>query len=211
MGGVVVDGGKFDWARHRDKFPTLGHPEPCYNNIVFADVFGKMALYVHNHAVGLRDLGMTQQPMNAFLTLQGIETLALRMPRHCDNALAVAQHLQKHPKVTWVNFAGLPDNKYYPLAQKYLGGRGGGVFTFGVKGGHEAGKKIVGAMKLFSHVANIGDTRSLIVHPSSTTHSQLSDEQKTALGIGPEAVRVSIGIEDVNDIIADLDQALAQI
>lgn len=209
LGGAVVDGGKFDWAKHKDKFPTLGKPDPSYNGIVFADVFGKMALYVHNHAIGLRDLGMTQQPMNAFLTLQGIETLSLRMERHCTNALTVAQWLEKNPKVAWVNYAGLPSSKYFPLAQKYQGGRGGAVFTFGVKGGHEAGMKLVSSMKLFSHVANIGDTRSLIVHPSSTTHSQLTDEQKTALGIGPEAVRVSIGIETVEDLIADLEQALA--
>ncbi len=211
MGGVVIDGGKFEWSRHKDKFPTLGHPDPSYNGIVFADVFGKAALYVHNHAVGLRDLGMTQQPMNAFLTLQGVETLALRMPRHCENALAVAQWLEKHPKVEWVNYAGLPSSKYHQLARKYLKGLGGAVFTFGVKGGHESGKRIVSSMKLFSHVANIGDTRSLIVHPSSTTHSQLTDEQKKSLGIGPEAVRVSIGIESVADLIADLEQALGQI
>ncbi|MCB1538756.1 MAG: O-acetylhomoserine aminocarboxypropyltransferase/cysteine synthase [Rhodospirillales bacterium] len=211
MGGAVVDGGKFDWARHKDKFPALGQPDPSYNGIVFADAFGRAALMVHNHAIGLRDLGVSQQPMNAFLTLQGIETLALRMPRHCENALAVARHLETHPKVKWVNYAGLPSSKYHALAQKYLGGRGGAVFAFGIRGGQAKGEKIISSMKLFSHVANIGDTRSLIIHPASTTHSQLSDEQKTALGIGPEVIRLSIGIENVDDLIADLDQALALI
>lgn len=211
MGGAVIDGGTFDWAAQRDRYPALGKPDPSYNGIVFADVFGKMALHVHMHAIGLRDLGMNQQPMNAFLTLQGIETLALRMPRHCENAMAVAKYLEAHPKVEWVNFAGLPSNKYNALAKKYCGGFGGAVFAFGVKGGHEAGMKVVSGMKLFSHVANIGDTRSLIVHPSSTTHSQLSDDQKKAIGLGPEAVRLSIGLESVTDIIADLEQALAQI
>ncbi len=211
MGGVVIDGGKFDWARHKDKFPALGKPDPSYNGIVFADAFGKAALMVHNHAIGLRDLGMTQQPMNAFLTLQGIETLALRMPRHCENALAIAQWLEKHPKIKSVNYAGLPGSKYHDLAKKYLKGMGGAVFTFALKGGQEDGKKVVSSMKLFSHVANIGDTRSLIVHPSSTTHSQLSDDQKTALGIGPDVIRVSVGIENVDDLIADLEQALNQI
>lgn len=208
MGGVVVDGGKFDWVKHKDKYPALGKPEPCYNGLVFADAFKEQALYVHNHAIGLRDLGMTQQPMNAYLTLQGIETLALRMPRHNENALTVAQWLEKHSKVAWVNYAGLPSSKYHALAKKYLKGVGGAVFAFGVKGGHEAGMHVVSSMKLFSHVANIGDTRSLIVHPSSTTHSQLTDEQKVNLGIGPETIRLSIGLENIDDIIADLDQAL---
>jgi len=211
MGGAVVDGGTFEWAAHKAKYPALNTPDPSYNGIVFSETFGKMALYVHNHAIGLRDLGMNQQPMNAFLTLQGIETLALRIPRHCENALAVARHLEAHPKVLWVNYAGLASSKYHPLAQKYQGGHGGGVFTFGVKGGSAAGEKLVSSMKLFSHVANIGDTRSLIIHPASTTHSQLDDAQKTALGIGPEVIRLSIGLESVADIIADLDQGLAQI
>ncbi|MBU6234736.1 MAG: O-acetylhomoserine aminocarboxypropyltransferase/cysteine synthase [Alphaproteobacteria bacterium] len=211
LGGAVVDGGTFDWKKHAGKYPNFGAPNPSYNGIVFNDAFGKAALHVWLHAVGLRDLGMTQQPMNAFLTLQGMETLALRMPRHCANAQAVAEHLEKHPKVAWVNYPGLKSSKYYNLVQKYCSGMGGAVFTFGVKGGHAAGTKIVSSMKLFSHVANIGDTRSLITHPSSTTHSQLTDEQKVALGIGPETIRVSIGLEAIADIIADLDQALAQI
>lgn len=211
LGGVVVDGGTFDWSSQPAKYPNLGQPNPSYNGTVFNDAFGKASLHVWLHAVGLRDLGMTQQPMNAFLTMQGIETLSLRMERHCANALAVAQHLAKHPKVAWVNYPALEGGKYVPLVKKYFGGKGGAVFTFGVKGGHAAGMKVVSSMKLFSHVANIGDTRSLITHPSSTTHSQLTDEQKVALGIGPEAIRVSIGIEDISDILSDLDQALAQI
>ncbi|NBX65801.1 MAG: O-acetylhomoserine aminocarboxypropyltransferase/cysteine synthase [Proteobacteria bacterium] len=211
LGGVVVDGGTFNWAAQPDKYPNLGQANPSYNGTTFNDAFGNMALHVWLHAVGLRDLGMTQQPMNAFLTLQGLETLTLRMDRHCANALAVALHLEKHPKVAWVNYPALPSSRYAGLCQKYFGGKGGAVFTFGVKGGHEAGMKVVSSMKLFSHVANIGDTRSLITHPSSTTHSQLTDEQKISLGIGPEAIRVSIGIENIGDILADLDQALSKI
>ena len=210
LGGAVIDGGKFDWAAQRDKYPNMGNPNPSYNGIVLADTFGNMALHVWLHAVGLRDLGMTQ-PMNAFLTLQGIETLALRMPKHCENALAVAKYLEAHSKVAWVNYAGLASSKYNALAKKYMGGTGGAVFSFGVKGGHEAGMKVVSSMKLFSHVANIGDTRSLITHPSSTTHSQLTDDQKKAIGLGPEAIRVSIGLETTADIMADLEQALANI
>ncbi|HEY8963984.1 MAG TPA: O-acetylhomoserine aminocarboxypropyltransferase/cysteine synthase family protein [Alphaproteobacteria bacterium] len=208
MGGVVVDGGKFPWWDHKDKFKALGQPEPGYQNLVFADAFKNMALCIHNHAVGLRDLGMNQQPLNAYLTVLGIETLSLRMDRHCSNSLAVAQFLNKHPKVSWVNYAGLSDSRYHALAKKYLGGRGGAVFTFGVKGGHEAGTKLVSSVTLLSHLANIGDTRSLLIHPSSTTHSQLTEDEKRARGIEPEMVRLSIGLESVDDIIADLDQAL---
>ncbi len=159
--------------------------------------------------LGLRDLGPAISPFNSFLILTGIETLSLRMQRHCDNALAVAQHLEKHEKVGWVSYAGLPGNRYYDLARKYCPKGAGGVFTFGVKGGYEAGISLVRNLKLFSHLANIGDTRSLVIHPASTTHRQLSDAQKTTAGAGPDVVRLSIGIEDVADLIADLDQALA--
>ena len=147
-------------------------------------------------------------PMNAFLTLTGMETLALRMERHCDNALALAKWLEAHPAISWVSYAGLPDNKYYPLAQKYLGGKGGAVFTFGLKGGYDAGVKLVSDVKMFSHLANIGDTRSLIIHPSSTTHRQLDADAQIVAGAGPDVVRVSVGIEHIDDIIADLAQAL---
>lgn len=208
MGGAVIDAGTFDWGKHAKKFPELAAPHPSYNGLNFYENFGKMALAVHNHAIGLRSLGPTQSPMNAFLTLNGIETLGVRMDRHVANSLKVAEWLEKHPQVAWVSYAGLPSSKYQPLVKKYLPKGAGAVFTFGVKGGHEVAKTLVENVKLFSMLANIGDTRSLIIHPASTTHSQLTDEQKKTTGVLPEAIRVSIGIEDVSDIIADLEQAL---
>lgn len=208
LGGAVIDAGSFDWTKHRDKYPELGQPHPSYNGLCFADNFGNMALAVHNHAIGLRALGPTQSPFHAFLTLNGIETLGLRMDRHCSNALKVAQWLEQHPGVAWVSYAGLPSNKYFERAKKYLPRGAGAVFTFGVKGGYNEAKTLVDKLELFSMLANIGDTRSLVIHPSSTTHSQLSDAHKLAVGVMPEAIRVSIGIEDADDIIADLEQAL---
>jgi O-acetylhomoserine (thiol)-lyase len=169
---------------------------------------GPIAFVIACRVLGLRDLGPAMAPMNAFLSLTGMETLALRIERHCSNALAVAQWLRAHPKVGWVSYAGLPDNPYHPLAQTYLGGRGGAVFTFGLKGGYDAGVKLVSSVKLFSHLANIGDTRSLIIHPASTTHSQLSEAELLTAGAGPDVVRISVGIEHIDDIIADLAQAL---
>jgi O-acetylhomoserine (thiol)-lyase len=207
MGGAVVDSGKFDWAA-TDKFPSLAAPEPAYHGLRFFETFGDMALTLHTKAVGLRDLGPALSPMNAFLTLTGIETLALRMERHCRNAQAVAEFLERHPQVAWVSYAGLPGNAYHRLAKKYLPRGAGAVFTFGVKGGYEAGIKAVEACELLSHLANIGDTRSLILHPASTTHRQLTEEQRLAAGAGPDVVRLSVGIETVEDIIADLDRAL---
>ncbi|MDB5487873.1 MAG: hypothetical protein JWQ58_1588 [Reyranella sp.] len=209
MGGAVVDSGKFDWSRG-GKFPSLAGPEPAYHGLNFYETFGDMAYTFHSHAVGLRDLGPTQAPFNAWLTMLGMETLGLRMERHCANALAVAQHLEKHPAVAWVNYAGLPSNKYNALAKKYLPKGAGSVFTFGVKGGYDVGVKVVDSVELFSHLANIGDAKSLIIHPASTTHRQLSEEQRVAAGAGPDVLRLSIGIETVADIIADLDQALAK-
>lgn len=208
MGGAIIDGGNFDWKKYADKFPELAQPHPSYNGINFAENFGTMAFAVHNHAIGLRALGPTQSPFHSFLTLNGIETLGLRMDRHCSNAQKVAEWLEKNPAIKWVMYAGLPSNKYNSLAKKYLPKGAGSVFTFGVNGGYEVAKKTVENLKLFSMLANIGDTRSLVIHPSSTTHSQLSEEHKTQVGVLPEAIRVSIGIEDVSDIIADLDQAL---
>ena len=208
MGGAIVDSGKFDWAQN-DKFPALTEPEPAYHGLTFYETFGDMALIMHTKAVGLRDLGPTMSPMNAFLTLTGIETLALRMERHVANAKVVAEFLESHPLVSWVSYAGLPSSPYHSLAQKYLPKGAGSVFTFGVKGGYEAGVKLVEACELFSHLANLGDTRSLILHPASTTHRQLTDEQRLAAGAGPDVIRLSIGIETVDDLIADLDQALA--
>lgn len=207
LAGLIVDSGRFDWAAS-DKFPALSQPSPSYHGKIFTQAFGNLAFIVACRALGMRDLGPTLAPMNAFLALTGMETLALRMERHCSNALALAQWLQKHPKVAWVSYAGLPDNPYHALAQRYLGGKGGAVFTFGLKGGFDAGVKLVESVKLFSHLANIGDTRSLIIHPASTTHSQLSPEELVAAGAGPDVVRLSVGIEHIDDIIADLAQAL---
>ena len=209
VGGCVVDSGRFDWAQN-EKFTGLTAPEPAYHGISFYETFGDLAFTNHAHAVGLRDLGPAMAPMNAFLTLLGIETLALRMERHCENAAKVAAFLEGHPEVAWVSYAGLPSSPYHGLAEKYLGGRFGSVFTFGVKGGYAAGVKMVESCELCSHLANIGDTRSLVLHPASTTHRQLTEEQRTAAGAGPDVVRVSVGLESVDDIIADLDQALDQ-
>jgi O-acetylhomoserine (thiol)-lyase len=208
MGGVVIDSGTFDWAQN-DKFKTLTAPEPAYHGLRFYETFGDLAFTVQGHAVGLRDLGATMAPMNAFLTITGIETLPLRMERHCANALAVARHLERHAAVSWVSYAGLESSPYRALAKKYMPKGAGSVFTFGLKGGYAAGVKLVEGVALFSHLANIGDTRSLIIHPASTTHRQLTEEQQIAAGAGPDVVRLSIGIESVADIIADLDQGLA--
>ena len=208
LGGIVVDSGKFDWLKN-DKFPSLSKPAPEYHGLTFAETFGDLAYTIYGHAVGLRDLGACQQPLNAWLTLLGIETLALRMERHCANALKVAQFLEKHPAVAWTNYAGLPSSKYHNLAKKLMPKGAGSVFTFGVKGGYQAGVKLVESVELLSHLANIGDTRSLIIHPSSTTHRQLTEEQQIAAGAGPDVVRLSIGIEAVDDIIADLDKGLS--
>jgi O-acetylhomoserine (thiol)-lyase len=209
MGGAIVDSGRFDWLQN-DKFPALTRPEPAYHGLRFYETFGDMALTMHTKAVGLRDLGPALSPMNAFLTLTGIETLPLRMQRHCENALAVARFLEAHPRVEWVSYAGLPSSPYHALARKYMPAGAGAVLTFGVKGGYEAGVRVVEACELLSHLANIGDTRSLILHPASTTHRQLTDAQRAAAGAGPEVVRLSVGLETVEDIIADLDQALGQ-
>ena len=207
VGGVVVDSGKFDWSKS-GKFPALSEPDPGYHGLRFHETFGHLAFTIHGHAVGLRDLGPSQAPMNAFLTLNGIETLPLRMQRHADSALKVAQFLEGHPAVGWVSYAGLESSKYRDLAKKYLPRGAGAVLTFGVKGGFEAGVKVVESVELFSHLANIGDARSLIIHPSSTTHRQLSAEAQASAGAGPDVIRLSIGLETPEDIIADLDQAL---
>ena len=208
MGGMVVDSGNFNWAQN-DKFPSLTKPEPAYHGLNFFETFGDLAMTVHGHAVGLRDLGPTMAPMNAFLAITGSETLPLRMERHCQNAAEIAEFLNSHPKVAWVSYAGLEGNKYKPLADKYHGGKAGSVFTFGVKGGFEAGLKLVESCELFSHLANLGDTRSLILHPASTTHRQLTEERQISAGAGPEVLRISIGLETAKDLIADLDQAIA--
>ncbi len=210
LGGIVVDGGTFDWSKEPGRFPALSEPTPSYHGLRFHETFGNLAFAVACRAVGLRDLGPTLAPMNAFLILTGIETLPLRMQRHSENALKVARFLKDHPRVAWVSYAGLESDRYHGLAKKYLPKGAGAVFTFGVKGGFEAGVKLVESVEIFSHLANIGDTRSLIIHPASTTHRQLEPAQLAAAGAGPDVVRLSIGIETAEDLIADLDQALSQ-
>ena len=208
IGGLIVDGGRFDFIKS-GRYPMLSEPRPEYGGMVLGETFGNFGFAIACRVLGLRDLGPALSPFNAFLLLTGIETLPLRMQRHCDNAVLVARHLQAHPAVDWVSYSGLEGDKYYDLAKRYSPKGAGAVFTFGLKGGYEAGVKLVSNLKLFSHLANIGDTRSLVIHPASTTHRQLTDEQRRQAGAGPEVVRLSIGIEDVADIINDLDEALA--
>ncbi|MCU0790676.1 MAG: O-acetylhomoserine aminocarboxypropyltransferase [Nitratireductor sp.] len=208
MGGAIVDGGTFDWSAS-DKYPMLSKPRPEYQGLTIHETFGNFGFAIACRVLGLRDLGAAISPFNSFLILTGIETLPLRMEKHCANAQKVAEYLQGHKGVEWVRYAGLKGDASHELFKRYMPKGAGSVFTFGVKGGYEAGIKLVSSVKLLSHVANIGDTRSLIIHPASTTHRQLSDEQKRAAGAGPEVVRLSIGIEDPADIIADLEQAIA--
>jgi O-acetylhomoserine (thiol)-lyase len=207
MCGLIVDSGKFDWGS--GKYPTLSEPCPSYHGMKLWETFGDMAYAIACRVLGLRDLGPALSPMNAFLVLTGTETLPLRMQKHCDNALAVARWLKSNPNVAWVNYAGLEDDPCYNLHRTYCPKGAGSVFTFGVKGGYDAGMKLVNNVRLISHLANVGDTRSLIIHPASTTHRQLSEEQRKAAGAGSDVVRLSIGIENAEDIIADLDQAMA--
>ncbi len=207
-GGVVVDSGKFDWSAS-DKFPSLAAPEPAYHGLNFHSALGPMAFTFHSIAVGLRDLGMTMNPQGAHYTLMGIETLCLRMERHIQNAKAVAEWLEADPRVDGVTYAGLPSSPSYERAQRIVPKGAGALFTVAVKGGYDSCVKLVDSLKLFSHVANLGDTRSLIIHPASTTHRQLEEEQQIKAGAAPNVVRISIGIEDFKDIISDLDQGLA--
>ncbi len=209
LGGVVVESGRFDWEAS-GKFPGLTEPDEAYHGLDFYEEFGPKAFTAKTRGVALRDLGPALSPQNAFYILTGIETLPLRMERHCANALAVAEHLAAHPAVAWVGYAGLPDNPYHSLVAKYLPRGAGSVFTIGLKGGYEAGVRLVAGVELWSHLANVGDTRSLIIHPASTTHRQLTDEQREAAGAGNDVIRLSVGIETTADLIADLDQALAK-
>ena len=208
IGGIIVDAGTFDWSRD-NKYPMLSEPRPEYHGIRFQETFGNFAFAVACRFLGLRDLGPALSPFNAFLILTGIETLPLRMQKHCDNTKAVAEYLAGHPAVAAVDYAGLPGHRYHNLARKYAPKGAGAVFTFNLKGGYQAGVDLVSRLTLFSHLANIGDTRSLVIHPASTTHSQLDDAAKIRAGAGPDVVRLSIGIEDKEDLIADLDQALS--
>lgn len=208
-GGVVVDSGRFNWSAS-DKFPSLSAPEPAYHGMVFHQTFGNMAFTFHGIAVGLRDLGMTMNPQGAHYTLMGIETLGLRMQRHVENATRVAAWLEQDPRVEKVTYAGLDSSPWNATAKRLYPKGAGALFTFAIKGGYQAAVKLVDALKLFSHVANLGDARSLVIHSASTTHRQLTEDQQRAAGAGPEVVRLSVGIEDAADLIADLDQALAQ-
>ncbi len=208
MGGVVVESGKFDWGQN-DKFPSMTEPDPAYHGLTFYETFGDFGYTMKTRAVGLRDLGPALSPFNAFLILTGIESLPVRMERHVANAQTIAEFLEAHEAVDWVSYPGLKSSPYRALAKKYLPKGAGSVFTFGVKGGYEAGIKMVEACDLFSHLANVGDTRSLVLHPASTTHRQLTDEQRLAAGAGPDVVRLSIGLETAADLMRDLDRALA--
>jgi O-acetylhomoserine (thiol)-lyase len=209
MGGAIVDAGNFDWSRS-GRYPLLSEPNDSYHGMKLHETFGPIAFAIACRVLGLRDLGPAIAPFNSFLILTGMETLSLRMQRHCDNAMKVAQWLKKDPRVAWVNYAGLPDDSHHALHRKYCPKGAGAVFTFGLKGGYEAGVRTVSQVKLLSHLANVGDTRSLIIHPASTTHSQLSSEQLKLAGAGPDVVRLSVGLEDVEDVIADLDQAIGK-
>ena len=209
MGGMIVDGGSFNWSRG-GRYPMLSQPRPEYHGVIMHETFGNFGFAMACRMLALRDIGPAISPFNAFLILMGIETLPLRMQRHCDNAKAVADWLVRHPKIAWVSYPGLPSDRYHELARKYVPKGAGAVFTFGLEGGYAAGVKLVSSVRLFSHLANIGDTRSLIIHPASTTHRQLTDAQKTEAGAGPEVVRLSIGLEDPEDLIADLEHGLAE-
>jgi O-acetylhomoserine (thiol)-lyase len=206
IGGAIVDSGKFDWKS--GNFPLLNEPSPAYHGMNFSETFGNLAFIIRARVEGLRDMGACLSPFNAFLLLQGVETLSMRMERHVCNAQAVAQFLDKHKQVAWVKYPGLASSPYSALAQKYTPKGAGAIFSFGIKGGYEAGRKFVDSLKLFLHLANVGDARSLVIHPASTTHQQLSPDQQEAAGVTPDLIRLSIGQEDLDDILWDLDQAL---
>jgi O-acetylhomoserine (thiol)-lyase len=209
IGGIIVDSGKFPWDS--GKFPDFIKPSPAYHSLRFWDTFGSMAFILKCRVEGLRSIGPAPSPFNAFLFLQGLETLHLRIPRHSENALEVAKFLKKHPQISWIKYVGLSDHPSHQLAQKYLTGGFGSIFTFGVKGGIDSGKKLIERVELISHLANVGDAKTLILHPASTSHSQLSEKEQLAAGVTPDLIRLSIGIENVDDIIQDLNQALSKI
>ncbi len=209
LGGAIVDSGRFPWEQHPQRFPTLNLPEPSYHGVVYTKEMGPAAFIARARTVPLRNTGAAISPLNAFLILQGIETLALRMERHCSNAMAVAKYLSQHPKVAWVNYAGLPDSPYYELAQKYTQGHPSALLSFGIHGGFEAGVQFYDALRLFKRLVNIGDAKSLAAHPASTTHRQLAADELASAGVTPDMIRLCVGIEHIDDIIADLEQALA--
>ena len=209
IGGMIVDSGKFPWAEHKEKFKRLNEPDVSYHGVVYTEALGPAAYIGRARVVPLRNMGAAISPFNAFLILQGVETLALRMDRICDNAQKIAEYLKGHAKVSWVNYAGLPDHKDHALAKKYMGGRASGILTFGVQGGSEAGGRFQDALQLFTRLVNIGDAKSLACHPATTTHRQLGPEEMVKAGVSPDMIRLSIGIEHIDDLIADLEQALA--
>ena len=208
LGGVIVDSGKFPWAEHKDRFPVFNQPEPSYHGVVYTEAFGEAAFIGRARTVPLRNTGAALSPMNAFMLMQGLETLSLRMERHTENALKVAEYLQQHEKVSWVNYAGLPSSEFYPLAEKYMQGKPSAILSFGLKDGYEAGVRFYDALQIFKRLVNIGDAKSLACHPASTTHRQLSEAEQKQAGVSPEMIRLSVGIEHIEDILADLEQAL---
>ncbi|MEZ8631029.1 O-acetylhomoserine aminocarboxypropyltransferase/cysteine synthase family protein [Vibrio lentus] len=209
LGGVIVDSGKFPWAEHKDRFPVFNQPEPSYHGVVYTEAFGDAAFIGRARTVPLRNTGAALSPMNAFMLMQGLETLSLRMERHTENALKVAEYLQQHEKVSWVSYAGLPTSAFYPLAEKYMQGKPSAILSFGLKDGYEAGVRFYDALQIFKRLVNIGDAKSLACHPASTTHRQLSEAEQKQAGVSPEMIRLSVGIEHIDDILADLEQALS--
>ncbi|MEZ8266522.1 O-acetylhomoserine aminocarboxypropyltransferase/cysteine synthase family protein [Vibrio cyclitrophicus] len=209
LGGVIVDSGKFPWAEHKDRFPVFNQPEPSYHGVVYTEAFGEAAFIGRARTVPLRNTGAALSPMNAFMLMQGLETLSLRMERHTENALKVAEYLQQHEKVSWVSYAGLPTSEFYPLAKKYMQGKPSAILSFGLKDGYEAGVRFYDALQIFKRLVNIGDAKSLACHPASTTHRQLSEAEQKQAGVSPEMIRLSVGIEHIDDILADLEQALS--
>ncbi|MHA2939233.1 O-acetylhomoserine aminocarboxypropyltransferase/cysteine synthase family protein [Vibrio sp. RC27] len=209
LGGAIIDSGNFDWVKNADRFPEFNQPEPSYHGVVYAEQFGAAAFIARARTVPMRNTGSTLSPMNAFLLLQGLETLSLRMERHCENAFKIAEFLQNHEKVSWVSYAGLKDSPFFGLAQKYMDGKPSAILSFGLKGGYDAGVQFYDALTMVKRLVNIGDAKTLACHPASTTHRQLEPEEQKKAGVVPEMIRLSIGIEHIEDIIADLDQALS--
>ncbi|NVN82840.1 MULTISPECIES: O-acetylhomoserine aminocarboxypropyltransferase/cysteine synthase family protein [unclassified Vibrio] len=208
LGGVIVDSGKFPWAEHKDRFPVFNQPEPSYHGVVYTEAFGEAAFIGRARTVPLRNTGAALSPMNAFMLMQGLETLSLRMERHTENALKVAEYLKQHEKVSWVSYAGLSSSEFYPLAEKYMQGKPSAILSFGLKDGYEAGVRFYDALQIFKRLVNIGDAKSLACHPASTTHRQLSEAEQKQAGVSPEMIRLSVGIEHIEDILVDLEQAL---
>ncbi|MCG9583321.1 O-acetylhomoserine aminocarboxypropyltransferase/cysteine synthase [Vibrio tubiashii] len=208
LGGIIIDSGKFPWAQHKDRFPVFNQPEPSYHGVVYTEAFGEAAFIGRARTVPLRNTGAALSPMNAFMLMQGLETLSLRMERHTENAMKVAEYLQQHEKVSWVSYAGLPSSEFFPLAEKYMKGKPSAILSFGLKDGYDAGVRFYDALQIFKRLVNIGDAKSLACHPASTTHRQLSEAEQKQAGVSPEMIRLSVGIEHIDDILADLEQAL---